>query len=86
MLFKIMCKPMHHLYGVLPELYVLVRVTHGAVIAHPYTYAPPSCRTSQYNRTFITLSASLWNDIGDPVFHGVGLAGFKSRANAFGLA
>ena len=29
---------------------------------------------------------SLWNDLSDPVFDGVGLAGFKSRANAFLLA
>ena len=26
---------------------------------------------------------SLWNALSDPVFDGVGLAGFKSRANAF---
>ena len=26
---------------------------------------------------------SLWDDLVDPVFDGVGLAGFKSRANAF---
>ena len=32
------------------------------------------------------LSVSLWNDLDDPVFDGVGLAGFKSRANAFLLA
>ena len=36
--------------------------------------------------TFIPLSVSLWNDLGNPVFDGVGLAGFKSRANAFLLA
>ena len=29
---------------------------------------------------------SLWNDLVDPVFDGVGLAGFKSRSNAFLLA
>ena len=29
------------------------------------------------------LSVSLWNDLSDPVFDGVGLADFKSRANAF---
>ena len=29
------------------------------------------------------LSQSLWNDLADPVFNGVGLAGFKSRVNAF---
>ena len=33
-------------------------------------------------RTFIPHALSLWNDIGDSMFHGVGLAGFKSRANA----
>ena len=32
------------------------------------------------------LSVSLWNDLSDLVFDGVGLAGFKSRANAFLLA
>ena len=45
-----------------------------------------SCRTSQYRRSFVPLSVSLWNDLSDPVFDGVGLAGFKSRANAFLLA
>ena len=29
------------------------------------------------------LSVSLWNDPSDPAFYSVGLAGFKSRANAF---
>ena len=33
--------------------------------------------------TFVSLSVSLWNDLGDPVFDGVGLAGFKSRASVF---
>ena len=37
------------------------------------------------HRTFITLSVSLWNDFGDPVFDGVGLVGFKSRAKAFSI-
>ena len=36
--------------------------------------------------TFIPLPVSLWNDLANPVFEGVGLAGFKSRANAFLLA
>ena len=31
------------------------------------------CRTSQYRMTFIPLSVSLWNDLVDPVFDGVGL-------------
>ena len=31
-------------------------------------------------------SQCLWNDLADPVFHGVGLVGLMSRANAFFLA
>ena len=77
---------MHSLYGFLPVPYVPVRVTHSDVITRRYTYAPPRCRTSLYHRIFIPLSVSVWNDLGDPVFDGVGLAGFKSRANAFLLA
>ena len=77
---------MHPFFGALPVPYVPVRVTRGTLIAHRYTYAPPSCRTSQYRRTFISLSVSLWNDLVDPVFDGVGLAGFKRRSNAFLLA
>ena len=76
----------HPLCGALSVNYVPVRVTRGALIAHLYTFAPPRCRTSQYLMTFISLSVSLWNDLVDPVFDGVGLAGFKSRSNAFLLA
>ena len=67
-------------------LYVPVRVTLGALVAHRYTYAPPHYRTLQYSRTFIPFSVSLWNDLDNPVFYGVGLAGFKSSANASLLA
>ena len=74
---------MHPLYGALP---VPVRVTRGVVIAHRYTYAPHRCITSQYRRIFITLSVSLGNDLGDTRIRWCGLAGFKSRANAFLLA
>ena len=77
---------MYPLNGALPGPYVPVRVTLGAMVSHRRTYAPPRCRTSQYSRTFIPLSVSLWNDFANPVFDGVGLAGFKSRANAFLLA
>ena len=83
MLYKIRCNQKHPLCGALPVPYVSVRVTCGALIAHRYTFAPPHCRTSQYPRTFILLSVSLWNDLVDLVFDGVGLAGFKSRSNAF---
>ena len=74
---------MHLLYGALSVPFVPVLITGGAVIAYRCTYAPPRCRTSQYRRTSIPLSVFLWNDFGDPLFDSVGLAGFKSRANAF---
>ena len=74
---------MHPLNGALPGPYVPVLVTRGALVAHRYTYAPSHCRASQYNRTFISHSVFLWNDLANPVFDGVGLAGFKSRTNAF---
>ena len=86
MLYKIRCNPKHPLSGALPVPYMPARVTGGALIAHRYTFAPPRCRTSQYRRTFIRLSVSLWNDLVDPICDGVGLAGFKSRSNAFLLA
>ena len=86
MLYKIRCNPLHPIYGALPVPQRPVWVTHGAVIAHLQNYSPPRSRTSQYNRAFIPFSVSLWNDLSDPVFDGVGLAGFKSRANAFLLA
>ena len=83
MLYKIRYNPITLFMVLLPEPFVPVRVTRGAVIAHRCSYAPPRCRTSQYRRFFIHLSVSLSNDLCDPVFDGVGLAGFKSRANAF---
>ena len=79
MLYKIRCNPVHPLNGALPGPYVPVWVRRGALIAHRYTYAPP-------RRIFIPFSVSLWNDFTNPVFDGVGLAGFKSRANASLLA
>ena len=86
MLYKIRCNLKHQLCGAQPVPYVPVQVTRGALIAHRYAYAPPRCRTSQYRMTFILLSVFLWNGLVDPVFDGVGLAGFKSRSNAFLLA
>ena len=78
---------MHPLNGALPGPYVPVLVTRGAhMVSHRYTYAPPLCRTSQYQMIFISLSMSLWNALADTLFDGVGLAGFKSRANVFLLA
>ena len=86
MLYKIRYNPMHPLYDALPVPNVPVQVICGGVIAHRYIYAPPRYRTSQSRKTFIPLSVSLSNDLSDPVFDGVGLAGFTSRANAFLLA
>ena len=86
MLFKIKSNPMHPLSGALPLPYVPTRVTRGALVAHRHSFAPRRCRTSQYRRSFVPLSVCLWNDLSDPVFNGVGLVGFKSRANAFLLA
>ena len=56
MLYKNRCKTMHPLYNALPVPYVPMRVTHGALVAHRYTYVLPHCGTSQYRRTFIPLS------------------------------
>ena len=86
MLYKNWCNPVHPLNDALPGPYVPVRITRGALVALRYTYAPPCCRTSQYCRTFIPFTVSLWNDLANPVFDGVGLTGFKSRTNAFLLA
>ena len=86
MLFKIKSNPMHPWSGALPLPCVPTRVTRGTLVAHRHSFAPPRCRTSQYHRTFVPPSVSPWNDLGEPVFDDVGLAGFKSRANAFLLA
>ena len=74
---------MYLLNGALLRPYEPVRVTRGAVVVQRYTYTSPLCRTSQYGRTFILLAVSLWNDLANPVFDGVRLAGFKSIANVF---
>ena len=77
---------MHPLSGALPLPHVPAHVTLCALVAHRHSFAPPRCRTSQYRRSFVPLSVSLWNDLNDPVFDSVGLAGFNTRANAFLLA
>ena len=86
MLFKIKSNPMHPLSGALPLPYVPAPVTRGALVTHNDSFAPPRYNTSQYRRSFVPLYVSLWNGLSDHVFDGVGLAGFKSRANAFLLA
>ena len=76
---------MYPLNDALPGPYVPVRVLRGALVTHRYTHALPMCRTSQYRGSFVPLSVSLWNDLANSVFDGVGLAGLKSRANALSL-
>ena len=63
---------MHPLIGTLPLPHAPVRVHRGALAAHRHSIGPPRCRTFLYRRTLL--------------FDGVGLAGFKSRANAYVLA
>ena len=84
MQFKII--PMHPLSIELPLPYIPKRVTSGGLVVHRHSFGPPRCRTFQYRGTFVPLSVSLWNVLGCPVFDGVGLASFKSRANTFLLA
>ena len=62
------------LSGAFPLPYVPPRVTRADLVAHQHSFAPPRCRTSQCCRSFVLLS--LWNDLIDPVFDCVGLAGF----------
>ena len=78
---------MHPLNCALPGPYVPVLVPSCTLVAHrwyfPTLNKPPRCRTSQYSMPYVPLLVSLWNDLADLVFDGVGLAGFMSRANAF---
>ena len=69
----------------LPGPCVPVRVTRDALVAHRYTYAPLRFRTCS-TAGLLFPSRCTWNDLSNPVFDGVGLAGFKSRANASLLA
>ena len=78
--YKIGCNPIHPLYGALPDSYVPVRGTHGALVAHSYNYKSPRCRTSQdFHSIFgVNVEQSDKNGASRP---GVGLAGLKSKAN-----
>ena len=86
MLYKNRCNPMHHLNGALPGSCVLVRVTRRGPGRTSVYLCAALLQNLAYRMTFIHLSVSLWSNLADPVFDGVGLAGFKSRANAFLLS
>ena len=82
-LFKIRSDPMHPLSGALPLPYVPARVTRGALVAHRLSFAPPRCRSSQYRRSFVPLSVSLWNYLSDLVFDGCRTGGFQEQSQCF---
>ena len=63
MLFKVKSNPVHPLNGALPLPYVPKRVTRGAMVAHRYSFAPPSCRISQCRWTFMPISQCLCETI-----------------------
>ena len=86
MLFKINSNPLHPLSSALHCPYVPARVSRGALIANRQSFGPPCSRTSQYRITFVLPSVSLSNELGDPVFDGMGLASFKSSVNVFLLS
>ena len=78
---------MNPLSGALPALSVPARVTLGAEVAPRYTYAP---RSSLQNLAVLLDFSSpviiFVEGFHDPIFDGVGLAGFKTKANTFLLA
>ena len=82
MLNKIRCNPMHPFM-----MHYLDRMCQCGLHAVPWSQISILIRhLAAEPRTFVPLSVSLWNDLADPVFDGLGLASFKSRANAFLLA
>ena len=83
MLYKIRCNPMHPLNDALPGPYVPVRVTRGSLVAQRYTYHLAAEPRSTAGLSFPLSFWFLWNDLADPIFDGVGLAGFKSRSMLF---
>ena len=82
MLFTIKCSQVHPLSGALPPR--MWRCCGW--VANRYSFAP-RFRTVELLGTAGPFCSSqylyIWNNLNDPVFNGVGLAGFKSIANAF---
>ena len=82
MLYMIRCNPVHPLNGALPEHICqcglhAVLWSHISILMHRLAAEP---------RSTAALSVSLWIDLSNHVFDGVGLAGFKSRTYTFLLA
>ena len=82
MLYKIRCNRMQSFNDAVPGPCVPVRITRGTLVAHWYTNVPPRCKTSQYRKTFVRVSVSLWNYLADPLFDGVG-RGFHEQGQCF---
>ena len=85
MLYKIRCNSMHQFSGAVSvPYYVPVKVRLGWLHIEILMYTlDAELAVLQEFYSHLTLSVSFWNYLADPVFDGVGLAGFKSRANAF---
>ena len=84
MLYKIRCYPVYPLNGALPTPYVPVYIRcSGCTSVHLCT---ASLQNLAVQQNFYSISVSLWNDLANPIFDGVGLVGFKSKANASLLA
>ena len=86
MLYNIRYNPVHPLNGALPgKICSSAGYTRcsGRKSVHLCT---ASLQNLAVQQDFIPISVSLWNDLANPVFDGVGLAGFKSRTNASLLA
>ena len=68
----------------------LDRVWHRWLHALPWSHNGILMRRQVQNlavpHDFCFILSVLWNDLADPVFDGVGLVGFMSKANAFLLA
>ena len=74
---------MHALYGYFNCAVCTSASYMRCLVTHRYTSAPFRSITLKYREALILLSVSLENDLAEPVFDGVILAGFKSRANGF---
>ena len=49
------------------------------LVSNRYTYCASSLQNLAVTHDLYSMTVSLWHDLDDPAFDGVGLAGFKSR-------
>ena len=84
MLYKIRCNcnPKHPLCGALP-LPMCQSGLHAVVWSHIGILMHLAAAEPRSTAGLLFPSHYLWNNLVDPVFDGVWLAGFKSRSNAF---